>query len=151
MKDLKHLTVDSTKRRAIVLDCVDLIDQEVRSKSGFTGIAVKTAYKIVKALKPDMIGESVDSLLDDFVVELQKYYSTYQQEGSTGTLEAYLGSRREAVAESLLSVTDRRAGRARSKTMVKAYKKLRPKGKEHVAIATPRLGALLDKHSAQLA
>ncbi len=54
------------------------------------------------------------------------------------------------MAESLLRVTDRRAERASNQTIIKAYRKLRPKGKEHVLIAVPRVGALLDKHTANL-
>ena len=151
MKQLADLLAEADTRRAVVNDCVELIDAEVRSKKGFTGAAVKTAYKVVKAIKPGMIPESVNNLLDDFVVELQKFYGDYQQQGESGTLEAFLGARASDVAENLLTVTDRRAERAKSKTMVKAYKKLRPKGKEHVTIAVPGVGRVLDKHVAKLA
>jgi hypothetical protein len=54
------------------------------------------------------------------------------------------------MAEALLSITDQRARRASNKTMVKAYNKLRPKGKVHVEAATPGIGRVLDKHVGRL-
>ena len=59
-------------------------------------------------------------------------------------------SRADEVAEGLLAVTDRRAQRARNKVLIKAYRKLRPLGKGHVAVAVPALGALLDRHMTTL-
>jgi hypothetical protein len=146
VKDLKNLIAESPKRDVVVADCVALINSEVKSKSGLSGVAVKAAFAVVKALKPRILEESVESLLDEFVDQLQPYYARYQEEGSPGTLESYLGARAESLADSLLSITDKRAGRSKNKTMVKAYEKLRPKGKVHVAQAAPGIGRVLDKN-----
>jgi hypothetical protein len=145
VKNLSTLLEKPEKRQQIVNECVDLVEDEVKTK----GFIVKSAYKVVKAIKPGTIPKAVDSLLDDFVGKLQPYYEQQQQqEGST--LSSYLGGRASDVAESLLEVTDARADKSSSKTMVKAYKKLRPKGKENVTIAVPKLGALLDRHVGEL-
>lgn len=137
-------------RPHVVTDCVTLIDQQIKSKKGLTGMAVKTAYGLVKALKPSMIEKSVGSLLNAFTEQLQVYYHRYQEEGFNGSLEQYLSARASDVAESLLQITDRRASLSSNKTAVKAYNKLRPKGKEHVEIAVPEIGRLLDKHVVNL-
>ena len=151
MKELKNLITDPAKRQPIVGDCVHLIDSEVRSKSGLSGIAVRAAYALVKAFKPGMVESTVDALLDEFVAELQPVYARYQEEGSPGTLESYFGPpRSEEVAEKLLIITDRRAERTKHKTIAKSYFKLRPKGKEHVAQAASGIGRVLDKHVAAL-
>lgn len=150
MKQLTTLIQDQEKRRVVVEDCADLVDSEVRSKKGVSGALVKTSYKLVKTFKPNAIQDAVDGLLDDFVARLQVFYEGYQQEGSPGTLESYLQGRSDAVAESLLEVTDERARESSAKTLVKAYNRLRPKAKEHVILAVPQLGALLDKHAASL-
>lgn len=63
------------KRPAVVADCATLIDEEVASKSGLGGLAIKTAFATVKALKRGIIPESVNALLDDFVVELEPFYA----------------------------------------------------------------------------
>lgn len=146
MKDLNNLTTQPETRAQLISDCVDLINAEVKSKKGFSGAAVKAAFAIVKAIKPRILEDSVDSLLDEFTEALQPFYARYQEEGASGTLERYLEGRAPDVAEGLLSITDRRADRAKNKTMVKAYRKLRPKGKIHVEQATPGIGRVLDKH-----
>lgn len=150
VKQLQSLLQEPNQREILVTDCVGVIEAEVKSKTGLTGMAVKTAYGVVKAIKPGIIRESVDGLLDEFVEQLQPFYERFQSDGASGTLQGYLGSQAEVVAESLLVVTDRRAQRAKNKTLVKAYNKLRPKGKEHVVAAVPRVGGVLDKHVPQL-
>ncbi len=146
MKNLSTLLEKPKKRKTIIDECCTLIDGEVKTK----GLIVKGVYKMVKAIKPGTIPKAVDGLLDDFVVEMQTYYARYQDEGSSGTLSAYFGARSSEIAEALLTVTDRRADGSAHKTMVKGYRKLRPKGKEHVALAMPKIGALLDRHVGDL-
>lgn len=150
MRRLSSLVEDTGSRQSLVRDCVRLIENEVRSKKGVSGMAVKTAFSVVKAIRPGIITQSVDGLLDELVSQIQPLFENYQSEGSSTTLEAYLGARADDVAEGLLAVTDRRAQRARNRTLVKAYQKLRPKGKRHVVVAVPALGALLDRHTARL-
>ena len=57
---------DPAKRAAVLDDCVRLIDAEVAGKRGLTGVAVKAAFKSVKGLRPGMVRQSMDALLDDF-------------------------------------------------------------------------------------
>jgi hypothetical protein len=146
VKELKNLASDPVKRKPVIADCVSLINAEVKSKGGLGGLAVKAAFAVVKAIKPHILEESVDNLLDEFVEALQPLYATYQEEGNVGTLEAYLPRHGEAMADALLAITDRRAERAKNKTLANAYFKLRPKGKVHVEQAAPGIGRVLDKH-----
>jgi len=146
VQDLATLVSQPERRRAVVEDCVKLVESEVRAKSGITGFAVKTAFTVVKALKPTMIHELVEALLDEFVGQLDPFYAEHQREGSAESLERYLAARSDRVAESLLAVTDRRAERSTHRTLVGAYQKLRPKGKEHVLAAVPGVGRVLDRH-----
>lgn len=150
MKQLSSLVGDPGSRKIIVRDCVDLIENEVRSKKGVSGMAVKAAFSVVRAVRPGMIAQSVDGLLDAFMSQIQPLFEEYQIQGPTTTLEAYLGARADEVAEDLLAVTDRRAQRASNRTLVKAYQKLRPKGKGHLVAAVPAVGALLDRYTAKL-
>jgi hypothetical protein len=146
VKELKTLLSDESRRTAIVNDCVQLVEAEVRSKGGISGIAIKAAFGVVKTLKPRILQEAVDGMIDDFVVNLQPYYAQYQEEGCPGSLASYLPPRAGQVAEALLSISDARARRSKNGTMVKAYERLRPKGKAHVEQAAPGIGALLDKY-----
>ena len=40
-------------RPKVVADCGKLIEEEVDSKGGLSGFAVKAAFAVVKAVKPD--------------------------------------------------------------------------------------------------
>jgi len=148
VRQLSGLVEDPGSRQTLIRDCVHLIENEVRSKKGVSGMAVKTAFSVVKAIRPGMLSQSVDGLLDELMSQIQPLFEKYQREGSSTTLEAYLGARADDAAEGLLAVTDRRAQRARNRTLVKVYQRLRPRGKGHVVVAVPAVGALLDRHAA---
>jgi len=132
-------------RERVVADCVALIDEEVKSKGGLSGVAVKGAYGTVKTIKPRFVPEVVDALLDDWVGKLEPYYGKWRG-GGAGSLAEFLTSRSDDVAEDLLAVTDERAARTKHKTASKLYNKMRPSAKRNVSGAVPKLGALMEKH-----
>src|SRR5262245_58497996 len=127
-------------RERVVGECVTLIDEEVKSKSGLSGIAIKGAYAVVKAVKPKFVTEVVDSMLDDWVKKLQPYYDDWQKAGSSPALPEYLAGRSDEVSESLLQVTDEKAKTAKNNAVKKMYEKMRPSARKQVGEALPRLG-----------
>ena len=142
-----RLLDDSSKRPAILDDCVRLIDDEVRAKSGLSGVAIKGGYKIVGAIKPGIFREAMDSLLDAFVERLEPFWKEHRAAGGDEKdFPEFVKKRSDPVADALLSITDARAARANNKTIKKAYEKLRPKGKEHVREAVPGVGRTLSRH-----
>lgn len=134
------------KRKAVVDDALQVLDQEVADKSGLTGIAIKGAYKLVQNVRPGFLRQVVEHLMDDFLTALDPIY----QEAMTRNRPAgaYLIENQSRVADALLAVTDRRAERAESATIKGAYSKLRPIAKKQVEAATPRLANLLERHAA---
>lgn len=87
----------------------------------------------------------MDDLLDDFLDALDPIY---QEAVSSGKKPGdYLKSRSGQVADSLLSITDRRAEKAQRAAIRGMYDKLRPTAKKHVEAAAPRLADLLEKHA----
>ncbi len=145
---LEHrLLSDASKRPALLKSCVKLIDDEVKAKSGITGIAIKGGYKIVCKIKPGIILESMDSLLDDFVKRVEPFWKAHlENDGTEKDFARVLAGKKEEVADALLGITDDRASRAQQKTMKKAYEKLRPTAKKHVAEAVPGVGQTLSGH-----
>ena len=146
-QELKDVLLQPGKRPQIVRECEVLIDEEVASKGGLSGLAVKAAFAMVKAVKPGMIPEAVDSMLDDFVRRAEPFYAAYQTDGAGKSLPDYLAGRGSDVADALLGISDERAARSSNGTLKKAYEKLRPQGKKHVQEAMPRLGRLIEKHA----
>ena len=146
MSTLRELLATGTKRQAVVADCATLIDEEVASKGGLSGLAVKAAYATVKALKPNMIPHAVDDLLDEFCDKLDPLFQAARSSGQP--VDAYVAAHADEAAEALLAITDARAARTKHTTIKKAYEKLRPTGKKHTVEAMPRVGRLIAKHTA---
>ncbi len=143
-----RLLADRAKRPRLLSDCERLIEDEVRSKSGFTGLAIKASYKIVCSVKPGVIRESLDGLLDDFVKRLEPFYAQHRDLAGSDPKQFgdYLSKRPSEVADALLGITDDRAKRSKNGTLKGAYDKLRPQAKKHVEEAVPRVGRTLSAH-----
>lgn len=132
-------------RPRLVADCTELVDAQVRAKSGLSGMAIKGAYATIKTIKKGFIPEVINGLLDDWLGKLQTYHDTWASGGS-GTFAAFLSARSEDVAEDMLSVTDERAQRTSHKTAKKAYEKMRGSAKAHVQDAVPELARIIERH-----
>ena len=136
-----RLLADKAKRPRVLAACERLIEDEVAGKGGFTGLAIKAAYKIVCSVKPGIIREALDGLLDDFVHRLEPFYA--QHAAAKEPFGDHLSKRRSEVADALLGITDDRSKRAKNATLKSAYEKLRPQAKKHVEEAVPRIGKTL--------
>lgn len=136
-------------REKVVADSLKMIDEEVAGKGGLMGLAVKSAYAVVKAVKPRFVGEVVDSLLNEWVDGLEPLYGEWESAGKAKPLAAHLMARQSEVAEKLLHVTDSRAGAAKNANVKKLYEKLRPTAKKHVEAAVPRLAVLIERYAAK--
>lgn len=147
MSQLKDVLLQPQNRSQIVTECEQLLDEEVAAKSGFSGLAVKGAFKMVKTVKPGMIREAVDGLLDDFVARMEPFYAQWQAAPGGQSVADYFGARSNDVADALLGITDERAAKSKNGTLKKAYESLRPQGKKHVQEAMPRVGRLIARHS----
>ena len=146
MGALKDKMLAPGVRANVLADCVQVIEEEVAGKGGITGLAIKGAYKMVKAVGPNIVREAMDGLLNDFTGRLEPFFDEWQQKGAGTPLGSYLSSRSGQVANALLGITDDRAKRA-SGTLKKAYETLRPTGQKHVEEAVPRIARVLEKHA----
>jgi hypothetical protein len=145
MATLGELLGSGDKRNALIDDALRVLDAEVNDKSGLSGIAIKTAYKVVKGVSPGFLRQVVDHLLDDFLTALDPLY----QEALAKNVapRAHLQGNPGRVADALLGITDARARNAKNQVVKGAYEKLRGQAKKHVEAAVPRLGELFDKHA----
>ena len=145
MPNLREQLLTDTVRPVLVRQCTELVDQEVASKRGLSGMAIKGAYKTVKAIKRGFVPGVVDFLLDEWVEKLESYYRDFLDQ-DTDAFADYIAKRRSEVAESLLEVTDNRATTTAHKTAGKVYKKLRPTAKQNVSEAVPKLAKIVQGH-----
>ena len=149
MPNLNEILLVPGNRPKVVADCGKLIEEEVDSKGGLTGLAVKAAFAVVKAVKPGFVNEAVDHMLDDFVNRLEPFWADAQAKNEP--IGPLLNARAGQVADALLTISDGRAAKSTNGTLKKAYEKLRPTGKKHVEQAVPRIGRLIQKYGAAAA
>jgi hypothetical protein len=145
MPNLNDILLVPGNRPKVVADCGKLVEEEVDSKGGLTGLAVKAAFAVVKAVKPGFVNEAVDHMLDDFVKRLEPFWADAQARNEP--IGALLNARSGQVSDALLTISDERAARSTNNTLKKAYEKLRPTGKKHVEAAVPRIGRLIAKYA----
>ena len=145
MGKLKEMLGSGDKRREVVDDACVVLDEEVADKSGLSGVAIKSAYKLVKSVKPGFIREVIEHLYDDFLDALEPVYQEALSKNEPPG--AYLKANSGRVADALLAVTDARAQNAKRGGIKKTYEKLRPTAKKHVEAAAPRLAAMFDRHT----
>lgn len=146
MPTLAEKLLTTANRPNLIRDCARLIDEEVDKKGGLSGLAIKGAFKVVKAVKAGFIESVIDGLLDRWVDKLEGHYAQWMAAGSAGTFGGACARDAGGVAERLLEVTDERAKKVDNKTVVSLYQKLRPNAKEHVSAAVPGLGRVVDRY-----
>ncbi|MCA9640974.1 MAG: hypothetical protein H6718_32775 [Polyangiaceae bacterium] len=145
MASLKDLVGSDEKREAVIEDAQQVLDAEVSDKGGISGMAIKTAYKMVKGIQPGFIRKVVNALLDDFLDQLDPLYQEALEQGKAPG--QHLKDNKSRVAEALLGVTDKRAQASDNGAVKKMYEKLRPSAAKHVEDAAPRLAAMLERHA----
>src|SRR5262249_37764362 len=68
---LEELLTAPERRKNVVADCVRLIDQEVDARTGLSGLAIKGAYRVAKAVRSGFVDDAVDRLLPRFLAQLE--------------------------------------------------------------------------------
>jgi hypothetical protein len=139
---LSDMISDSAVKARIVEDCTLLIDGQVASKSGISGIALKTAYKVVKGIGPTYVKGAIGRILPEAFVALDPMWLEGLEAGDPVN---YLAQNRARTADILLSVTDARLHKA-SGAVAGAYKKLRKSVKGDIEEAVPELAIIIENH-----
>lgn len=146
--NLKERLGSEPVRSRVIEDCVALVDEQVKAKTGLSGAAIRTAYATIKRIKKGFVADVIDGMLDEWLEKLQPYYDAWSggAAGAGGTsFSQFLVARSDEVAEDLLSVTDHRAETSKHKTAKKAYLKMRGSAKHHVVEAVPALGRVFER------
>ena len=142
--DIQALLRDSEKRGALVRDLATVVEEEVSSKKGLGGMAIKTAFGLVTGARPGFLKDAIDHLLDGSVAGIRPILDQGQSSGLS--VGAALRADPTRTASALLAVVDQRANKASNQGLRKAYERLRGSAQKQVEEAVPRLAATLDRH-----
>lgn len=142
---LKDALADEAKKETLVRESLELLEAEVRSKKGLSGMAIKTGYKVVKGFRPGFVENVVRDLLPEFADALEPVAEAARAAGEPA--ERYFAARSGEVADALLAITDGKAERSTNRVVKGTYEKLRPTARRHVQDAAPGIGRLVDRHA----
>ncbi|MCA9580972.1 MAG: hypothetical protein KC416_04210 [Myxococcales bacterium] len=145
MGTLKEALGAETSKDAVVRDCCQLIDDEVKDKGGVSGFAIKAGYKAVQGVKPGFVRGVVVDLLPEFAEALEPIYQKAKADG--GGIARYMTQHSGDVADALLAITDEKASRSTNGIVKGTYGKLRGMAKKNVETAVPRLAKLIETHA----
>lgn len=135
---------DSNKKNILVADFTKLLDTQVASMKGVSGIALKAGYSAVKGISPTYCSKAIEWLLPECFNALDPIWA----EGiETGEPVGYLIQNSDRVAEILLSVTDGRIEKSKNTTVRAVYGKLRNSAKKHVQDAVPGVAKIVDSYT----
>lgn len=146
MSKLADVLNSPEKKDRVVQDCLQIIDAEVADKGGLSGMAIKAGYKAVKGVKPGFVQKVVNDLLPEFADAVDPIYE--EAVAQSRPVKQHFVDNSGRVADNLLAITDGKAKRSQNNLVRKTYEKLRGQAKNHVEAAVPRLGDLIQKHTA---
>ncbi len=130
-------------KTAIANDCAQLIDRQVSAKGGLSGMAMKTAYSVVKGIGSNYVPGAISRLLPETCAAIEPIW----EEGVTkGDPVAHLSANRDRTADLILGATDARIARVGNGLIAGTYKKLRKSVKSDVVEAVPGVAQILQQY-----
>ncbi len=135
---------DREKKNILVADFTQLIDRQVASMGGVSGLAIKAGYSAVKGIAPTYCSKAIEWLLPEFFNVLDPIWAEGME---TGDPVGHLIQNSDPVAEILLSVTDGKIEKSKNTTVRAVYGKLRNSAKKHVEDAVPGVAKIIDNYT----
>lgn len=134
---------DKHTRTSLAADCAKLMDEQVAAKNGFSGLALKAAYGVVKSVEPSYIPNAIQRILPDALTALDPVWNEGMQSGNP---VQHLIQNRSRTADMLLSITDVKIEKSKNGVVRASYNKLRKSVKSDVEEAVPGLAKILGVH-----
>ncbi|BAZ87588.1 DUF6918 family protein [Dolichospermum compactum] len=141
---LSEKIMNSSHKDLIVQDCCTMIDVQLASKSGMSGIALKAAFAALKGIQPAYISNVIESLLPVCLTAIDPIWSEGVQQGEP---VEYLTANSNRTANALLSVTDARVKNTKRQLVRGTYEKFRNSAEKHVQEAVPDLAQVIGKYA----
>ncbi len=151
MPSLSHMLLREEVRAELVVDLASILDDEIACWTGFRGLAVRSSWATMKAMKPRFAAKVCDRLLDGCVAELEPMYAAWFHSSarSVHTFGAYLRERPERVAELLVGVANTKAANSSNRFARALYAKIGPNAQDGFVAVVPRIASLFDRHLAR--
>lgn len=142
MKELADILLASQHKKAVVTDCVQLIETHVAGRNGIKGMALKTGLSMLKRAKPGILERATGYLLPEFIDALEPLYQECQRSRQPD-FQAFLQTHAKRATTALLEVADRRVEESDSNTVKSTYARMRGGAEVEVLAVIPGLSRLL--------
>lgn len=146
MKELADILLASQHKKAVIADCVQLIESHVANRGGIKGMALKTGLSMLKKAKPGILERATAYLLPEFIAALEPLYQESRR--SKVSFDAFLQKNASRAAQALLEVADKRAEESNSHTVKTTYARMRGGAEAEVLAVIPGLSRLLESYLA---
>lgn len=140
---LEEALRDPARRQAVIAGGAALVEAEVARKRGLSGAAIRTGFLAVRRFDPSFVPRALGSLMPEFAPAIDPLYATARE---SGDVVRWFASHAGEIADALLGVTDARAERADHAVLLRVYRRLRGRAREHVIEAVPGLARLVLEH-----
>ncbi len=141
---LSNELLDPAKKEMVVSDCCNMIEEQLASKSGISGMALKAAFGALKGIKPGYINGAVEQLLPSCLTAIDPIWNEGVQNGDP---VGHMVASSSVTADALLSVTDERVKKSTRQIVKGTYEKLRGSAKKHVEEAVPDFAKVIGKYA----
>lgn len=141
---LREKIQDAGTKASIAEDCAKLLDEQVASKGGISGLTLKAAYRALKGIGPTYVTRALQRLLPQALDALQPLWDTGVEKGAP---VEYLSSNQVEAADALLTMTDEVISNSKNTIVVAAYKQVRKSLKGDIEEAIPGLAEIIGRYS----
>jgi hypothetical protein len=146
MPRLVDLLWNEENRNTLVQDCAQLIETRVAGRGGLKGIGLKTAFGLLKSLKPDAVPRALNLLLPQFAEALDPMYQEFAREfrhKGGADFSVFLSDHAQRATAAMLGVTDARADASSNARLKNLYRALRSSAEAEVLAVLPGLAKLI--------
>ena len=145
MKSLSDILLGNANLDALHRELGQLLEQQVKSKSGLSGMAMKAAFAALRARKPDIAERAAKSLLPDFAKALDPIHAEFKR-SKASDFGSYLQQHGAPAAQRMTEIIDARISSSPNKAAKAFYQRFKGSLQTETEQLMPALGALLTRH-----
>jgi hypothetical protein len=145
MQTLAESLLAEPCRDALIADCSRAIEAHVSQRRGLRGIAMKTAFTVLRAGIPNLVPRVVARVLPDFLVALEPLHTRFGA-SSGRDFSAFLRQHENEVVQTLLGIADIKAATVNSELARGTYARFRSDAEGEVREMVPALSKIIGAH-----
>ena len=133
------------RREAVVAEMAQLIDDYVDNLKGLKGMALRTAFNMLKGNDSKAVHGAMEKMMPDFVAGLEPLYADFLKSKGKD-FGTHMQAHPQQALGALIGVTDARVERSSNAALKSVYKKVRGTLESELKGVLPSLAAVIQKN-----